>query len=148
MDNLRMDTPLDFDIPDELVSSGLHTAVIDEISVAQGEKAPYLSVRFVLQDEDCAGLMLFFNITLSDNPRARRITKKNLEGALGRELKPTGETLRGLLSEMKGRPCIVDVYQDTYEGDTRAKIKRLLPIGGSEIGEEGTEKSAIDELFG
>lgn len=34
------------------------------------------------------------------------------------------------LEDAQGKPCIIKIYHDKYQGNTNAKIKKVKPIGG------------------
>jgi hypothetical protein len=92
----------------------------------------YLSVMFHIdadsyppdhQDGDPDGMNLAYNrVLLEDNKNARYRLRKFLEaigGPLGRTLDP---------SDLLGLTANVDVGEETYEGEKRSVIKRVMSV--------------------
>ena len=114
--------------------AGIYPASIvnAEQRISQTSGNRYLSVQFRIEadsyppdftDGDPDGMMLTYNrVLLEDNKAARYRLRKFLEaigGPLSRSLDP---------SDLAGLTANVDVGEETYEGEKRNAIKRVMSV--------------------
>jgi len=117
---------LDFDIPDIAVPAGMHPVVVNTSEIKEGPKARYVRLQMEVTGGDAKGEYLWYNITLSDKPFARRRAKRDLESLLGRELGKR-ENIAQIVTELGGKMATALVEMGEYQGEPRPQVQRLLP---------------------
>ena len=119
----------------ELLPRGPHAANIFEVELrdSQSSPYPYLNVDFKLQDEPYQNRHAWSIWSL--HPKALPYGVKRYCARLGIEL-PTSQTVNSysefaqwLIPQLLGKPCVVVIGHEEYEGRTRERVNDVLPAG-------------------
>ena len=115
----------------EAVPVGFYEAHVFEVVLkhAQSSGKPYFNWEFKLTGGDYDGRKLY-DIT-SLQPQALFRLKAHLE-ALGYEM-PEGGDFDFDPKEVVGMACIVHVHHEEYQGEMRAKVKKILSSSSPDI---------------
>lgn len=114
------------------VPPGIHTVSVTACEERTGKDSgnPYIYFELTIEGSEQEGRKLFFNATVIKKSRAYLMrtlralgwTEEELRAPGGLELDP---------ADFLGVRCRAVVRADTYEGEPRAKVTRLLPIDAS-----------------
>lgn len=106
-----------------VASEGFHHAKVVNFEQSESKSGnPQYVWQFRITEGDSKGIELRFWTSLL--PQARWKVVESLE-AIG--IKASGSIARFLKSDVIGRPCIIEVTHDDYEGRINHKIQRVHP---------------------
>ena len=118
------------DTPDlTTVPPGIHTVSVTVCEERTGKASgnPYIYFELTIEGSEFEGRKLFFNATVIEKSRAYLLRTLRALGWTDEELRaPGGLDLDP--DDFLGVRCRAVVRADTYEGEPRAKVTRLLPI--------------------
>ena len=107
-----------------LMPEGLYKVAVIEARVAESKKGNltwYIDLEVI--DENYAGSKLWFMVGMSENAKAIR---KGTLTALGIDTSDTANP--DLIDDVIGCRAMAEIYHDEWNGEKRAKVKRLRSI--------------------